>query len=85
MVIPVGLRADDGQLLLTVGAAKVSGLLVGQVVALTVGRNARRFRQGWSVTAHGRLGNTLPDGSLPLEIAHLEGVTVAHPPRRRMS
>ena len=81
-VLPVDLRTQDGQLLVAVHAVDGQAQLVGQVVALTVGKNAFRYCRGWSVTAHGRLGEVLADGSLPLEIAQLDGVTVVHPKQR---
>lgn len=74
-VVPVELRAVDGQLLVSVPASVVRERLVGQVVALSIGKHAFRFCKGWSVTAHGRLGEPVRGGALPLEIAQLEGAT----------
>jgi hypothetical protein len=81
-VLAVDLRTEDGRLLLSGLAHPVRDNLVGQVVALSVGKNAFRYCRGWSVTAHGRVGAVLPDGSLPLELASLDGVTVVHPKQR---
>jgi hypothetical protein len=81
-VLAVGLVARDGQLLVSVAGEGVRGQLPGQVVALTVGRSAFRYCRGWSVTAHGRLGEPRPDGAMPLEIAQLEGASVVHPKQR---
>ncbi|MCU1602023.1 MAG: hypothetical protein JWO22_2732 [Frankiales bacterium] len=81
-VLPVTVRTEQGQLFVLAGLPELPEQLGGQVVALTVGRSAFRFRRGWTVTARGRLGEPRPDGSVPLEIAQLEGVTAVHPQQR---
>jgi hypothetical protein len=84
-VLPVALRAQDGQLMLAATGDGLTEQLLGQVVALTIGRSAFRYRRGWSVTAHGRMGRVQSEGWIPLEIAQLEGVTVVHPKQRSYS
>lgn len=82
-VTPVDLRTHDGQLLVAVHAAADPDALVGQIVALTVGKGAFRYRRGWTVTARGQLGAVRADGFLPLEIAELDGATLVRALQRR--
>lgn len=81
-VLPVELRTADGQLLVTVHTAALRDQLVGQVVALSVGKHAFRYCRGWTVIARGVLSDPKQDGALPLEIAELDGATYSRPPTR---
>jgi hypothetical protein len=74
-VVPVRLINRQGELLLRCVSLAHGDRLAGQVVALSIGRNVLPSYRGWTVTAHGRLGPLRPDGLLPLDIAHLEGVS----------
>lgn len=79
-VLPVELQLRDGELLVCLRERTLLELVGGQVVALSVGRRAVRFRRGWTVTALGRLAlannnRSLRADGLPLEIAQVEGVT----------
>lgn len=78
--MPVDLQLEDGQLVVSVHDPSLSQQLMGQVVALSVGRQALWFRRGWTVTALGRLGSAETEGPddgrcLPFEVAQLEGLT----------
>jgi hypothetical protein len=82
-VLPVELRSFDGQLLVTVRSSADQSHLVGQVVAVSVGKHAFRYCKGWTVVARGRLGRLQTDGSYPLEIDQLDGATYPRKTQRR--
>jgi nitroimidazol reductase NimA-like FMN-containing flavoprotein (pyridoxamine 5'-phosphate oxidase superfamily) len=82
-VVPVELRARDGQLLVSANTLRLREQLVGQVVAVSIGKHAFRYCRGWTVIARGRLGLLRDDGAIPLEIAQLDGVTYIRPAQRR--
>lgn len=80
-VAPVHLRLRAGRLLVTVHDPAFRDQLVGQVVALGIGRHDLWFRRGWRVVAR---GNVVPadaedenDVALALEPYELEGFTFA--------
>lgn len=52
-VVPVTVRVRAGQLLIALPEAELAEQVVGQVVALGVGRPRRAWRHGWSVVARG--------------------------------
>ena len=83
-VLPVELRSVDGQLLVSVRSSAERAQLVGQIVALSVGKHAFRYCKGWTVVARGRLGRLQGDGSLPLEIDQLDGATYPRQTQRRV-
>ncbi len=79
-VVPVDVHLAEGRIFVTVHSARLADQLVGQIVALSVGRNAFRFSRGWRVIARGLLAQPDPnDPSLLLEPYQLEGVTFVRP------
>lgn len=80
-VVPAEVRLRQGQLLVTVHDAGLRDRLVGQVVALGIGRHALRFRRGWHIVARGQLGTADHEDeiALLLEPYQLEGVTFTRP------
>jgi hypothetical protein len=76
-VVPVTVHVVDGRLLLELPDARLAERLVGQVVALGVGRPRRLWRRGWSVVARGPLSD-VPDHPtvLALDPQQLEGRTL---------
>ena len=82
-VVPASLSVREGTLLVTVRDPVLAEQLVGQVVALGIGRRSVLFRRGWRVMARGQLGPRAAsdDGALPLEPYQIEGVTEGRPPR----
>ena len=83
MVVPAEVRVREGQLLVTVRDPLLADQLVGQVVALGIGRRSLPFRRGWRVMARGQLGPRASTGDLALPLApyQIEGVTEGRPPR----
>ena len=82
-VVPASLSVREGRLLVTVRDPVLADQLVGQVVALGIGRRSLLFRRGWRVMARGQLGPRTAgaDGALPLEPYQIEGVTEGRSPR----
>ena len=81
-LLPADLRMRQGRLLVTVHDPVLADQLVGQVVAVGLGRRPLLFLPGWRVVARGKLGP--PDGddnlALPLEPYQLEGATYGRAP-----
>lgn len=77
-VVPVGVRLHQGRLLVSVHDDAVRDQLVGQVVALSVGRHPSGLRRGWRVVVRGQLGpaDDEQDRTLALEPFQLEGVAL---------
>jgi len=73
-VVPVTVHVLSGQLRLDLPDTHIAQQIVGQVVALGVGRPRRAWRNGWSVVARGRLVE-VPDNptTLVMEPQELEG------------
>lgn len=82
-VVPASLSVREGTVLVTVQDPVLAEQLVGQVVALGIGRRPLLFRRGWRVMARGQLGPraATDDGALPLEPYQIEGVTEGRSPR----
>ena len=82
-VVPASLSVRHGQLLVTVHDQVLADQLVGQVVALGIGRRSLPFRRGWRVMARGQLGPRDVSGtcSLPMEPYQIEGVREGRAPR----
>lgn len=76
-VVPVTVRVLAGELRLELPDAQLAEQIVGQVVALGVGRPRRAWRSGWSVVARGPVSE-VPGRprSLVLDPQHLEGRTL---------
>jgi hypothetical protein len=73
MVAPAEVQVRGGQLLVTVYDAGLRERLVGQVVAVGIGRRALPCRRGWQVVARGQLRTTDQGDALALEPCHLDG------------
>jgi hypothetical protein len=76
-VVPVTVHVVAGQLLLDLPDARMTEQLVGQVVALGVGRPRRAWRTGWTVVARGPLSDVPGNPTeLVLDPQQLEGRTL---------
>jgi hypothetical protein len=77
-VVPVTVRVVSGELLVDLPDAQLAEQIMGQVVALGVGRPRRAWRSGWSVVARGPV-TEVPGRprSLVLDPHHLEGRALA--------
>jgi len=77
LVVPAEIECTDGQLYVLVHDRVLRGQLVGQVVALTVGRHCDGSARGWTVVARGRVGVASAEHplALPLEVRELQGST----------
>ena len=74
-VLPAEMRLRHGRLLVTVSDPARRDQLLGQVVALGVGRRALWFRRGWRVVARGQIAPSDDDLALSLEGYQLAGAS----------